>query len=136
MKKKIVMMSCLFMTLLVLTGCGSKKLVCTLTEEGSSLKAVTEFKDKKAVTTTVETTEEAASEEEAKQLKETYDAMLGLMTDESVTMEVKVNGKKVTLIATLNIGKMTDEDLQEEFNGDISYDAMKKYYEADGYTCN
>ena len=68
-------------------------------------------------------------------MKETYDAMLGLMTDESVTMEVKVNGKKVTLIATLNIGKMTDEDLQEEFNGDISYDAMKKYYEDDGYTC-
>lgn len=135
MKKKIVMMSCLFMALLVLTGCGSKKLVCTSTEKGSSIKAVTEFKDNKAFTTTVETTEEAASEEEAKQLKETYEAMLGLMTNESVTMEVKVDGKKVTLIATLNIEKMTDEDRQEEFNGDITYDGMKKYYEADGYTC-
>lgn len=137
MKKKIMMMSVLFMALITLTGCGGKKLTCTATEDGETMKLVTNFKNDKATTMKMESTEEYATEEEAKSGKQLLDAMLSMAQSDYLKIDSKQDGKKLTTIMTLDLTKMTEEEIAEELSeeSDISYDGIKKLYESQGFEC-
>ena len=57
--------------------------------------------------------------------------------DEYADCEVKVDKKKMEIIVSYDVSKMTDEQI-EEMGIDkttMSYDEMKKDAEADGFTC-
>ena len=136
MKKYLMTLSVLVAVLLMTTGCGEKKLVCTAEKEGIKGEATTTFKSGKATVTTVKLILEANSEEEAKQAKEEYEAFAQLNMASYVESDVKLDGKKITVTTTLKLSEMTDEQIKDELDGnDITEDGMKKYYEAESFTC-
>ncbi len=137
MRKKVMLMTVLFLALVILTGCGGKKLTCTTTEDGEISKLVANFKNNKVTTMTTESTEVYETEEEAENSKKVLTAMLGVTQSDYLKFEIKQNGKELTTIMTLDLTKMTDEQIAEEIEvkQDISYDGLKEMYESQGFEC-
>lgn len=140
--RKSVMLGAVFLVALVtLTGCGGKKLTCTMTEDKNTSKAVIEFKKDEVSFMKVEEVTELDTEEEAEQAKQLMDAMSGLAGDDSgMKIETKRNGKKVTMIMSVDYSKLSEEEkkdsLNEEFDdADLTYDGIKKKLEEQGFSC-
>lgn len=136
MKKKLMVMSVLFMTLITLTGCGGKKLTCTKEDGENSEKVVVSFKGDKAVKMTQESVEVYDSEEEAKQAKAMIDGLSGLIASQDY-MEIKteVKGKKLISTTIIDISKVPADAADDDLNLDATYDDLKKEAEEDGYKC-
>ena len=136
MKKYLMTLSVLAITLVMATGCGGKKLVCTAEEGTAKSEVTTSFKNGKATEATMKVTMEANSEEEAAQGKALLEGLASTNTEDYITVKVDQKGKTVTMTSTLHISKMTDEQIAEELDGsDLTEESIKKYYEDDGYTC-
>lgn len=131
MKKIFVLITTLF-AVTMLTGCGEKKLVCTKSdsESGMEMKSTVEvsyndddsFKNV-TITTDIKVPEEYASRKS--ELLELFDN-----GEEGTTAVETKDGIKVTITG--------DESLMNEIennNEDVSYDALKKAFTDEGYSC-
>ena len=131
MKKIFVLITTLF-AVTMLTGCGEKKLVCTKSdsESGMEMKSTVEvsyndddsFKNV-TITTDIKVPEEYASRKS--ELLELFDN-----GEEGATAVETKDGIKVTITG--------DESLMNEIennNEDVSYDALKKAFTDEGYSC-
>lgn len=138
MKKYLLV---LVVMLLVVTGCGGKKLTCTMEEDGQTAKIVAEFdKNDKAKNVKMNMTmqsEEEMTDEEQEYMKTYMELMCSAFDYEGVTCEVKTDKKAVDLVIEMNFAKMSAETKEElDFSEEEStYDAMKKNFEESGYTC-
>ena len=139
MKKYLIALVAL---LVVVTGCGNtKKLTCTMTEDGENAKAVMEFDKEDKLTKMTMTMSQDFEQELTKEEVELYQGVMSAACasypDEYADCEVKVDKKKMEIIVSYDVSKMTDEQI-EEMGIDkttMSYDEMKKDAEADGFTC-
>ncbi len=131
MKKLFVLITTLF-AVTMLTGCGENKLVCTKSdsESGMEMKSTVEvsyndddsFKNV-TITTDIKVPEEYASRKS--ELLELFDN-----GEEGTTAVETKDGIKVTITG--------DESLMNEIennNEDVSYDALKKAFTDEGYSC-
>lgn len=131
MKKIFVLITTLF-AVTMLTGCGEKRLVCTKSdsESGMEMKSTVEvsyndddsFKNV-TITTDIKVPEEYASRKS--ELLELFDN-----GEEGTTAVETKDGIKVTITG--------DESLMNEIendNEDVSYDALKKAFTDEGYSC-
>ena len=138
MKKYLVVLVAM---LLVVTGCGGKKLTCTMEEDGQTAKTVVEFdkndKAKKVNMTMTMPFEEELSKEEMEYMESYMGLMCAAFDYEGVTCKTDMSSKKVDVVIDMDFGKMSKETLAElDFDAEAtSYDAMKKSLEESGYTC-
>lgn len=137
--KKLMTVFVLGLVVTTLTGCGSKKLTCSRTEDGEESKMTFTFKSEKASTIKRSKTIEFKTEEEAKESKSTMESSLGNGNKpEYIDYEITVDGKKVTLLLIYDVAKMSDQDIEQQFGdelGTLSYDDIKTKGEASGFSC-
>lgn len=122
------------MVLVLLTGCGSNKLVATKTTEDDQIgtykeEVVMTFENDKV--TNIEMSMEFDKEETAAAMYSVFNMGLSMSEDESTQgMEAKQDGKK--LIITMDAKAYAEsEGISDE---DMTKDAMKAALEEDGYT--
>lgn len=137
MKKYFMTFSILLFTLLLVTGCGDKKLVCTVSEIDETVEAIVKFKDDEASTATFKMTFKADSKEEAEEGKKEVDAFIGSTYSamNGVTYKSELKGTNVLVTITMEIAEL-DEDTRKEYLGDKStYEEIKAGLEKNGYSC-
>ena len=134
----------------LLTGCGSKKLTCSQSSDESGMKTEMKytigFKSDKPSTIKTETKMTATSDE----VKESWSMMAGFMElgfadfkdKAGVKIDSKNDEKKYTYTLTMDIdlNKISDDDLEGLDLSDIAnstsgYDDVKKDAEDAGFTC-
>ena len=138
MKKYLAL---LVAVLLVVTGCGEKKLTCTMDDESGSEKMVYTF-NKDNVATKVDATmtskfDTELSKEEQESYKSLLDTMCALYDGDAYKCSVDVSAKEYSLTITMDINKMTAEEKEEAgyTEKEATYDYLKENLEESGYTC-
>ena len=138
MKKYLVVLVAM---LLVVTGCGGKKLTCTMEESGETAKVVIDF-DKNNKASNINMKMSMPLEEElSKEEKEMMQSYMGLMCAgfdyEGVKCTTDLGSKSVDVVIDMDFKKMSNEAKEAlEFEpNETSYDDMKKSLEEAGYTC-
>lgn len=132
--KSLGILLILGMMLVLLTGCGSNKLVATKTTEDDMMgnykeEIVMTFKNDKVET--IEMSMEFDDEETAQGMYALYNMGLSMSEDESTQgMEVKQDGKKLVITMDAKAYAESEGASDEE----MTKDAMKKALEEDGYT--
>ena len=131
MKKIFVLITTLF-AVTMLTGCGEKRLVCTKSdsESGMEMKSTVEvsYNDDDSFKNVTITTDIKVPEEYASRKSELLE-LLDNGEEGTTAVETK-DGIKVTITG--------DESLMNEIendNEDVSYDALKKAFTDEGYSC-
>lgn len=119
-----------------LTGCGnSNELKCTGEIDGQKATVKATLKSDKITKVVVESSEEAESAEEAKAGAAMINGF-GSMAGEGMTMSAKANGKKVTMTITMDIAKMSSDDIEDQLGtAELTKDAFVKAMEEEGMTC-
>lgn len=136
MKKLFGGMSLVALMLVCLTGCGSSSLKCTGTVDDIEASAKATLKGDKVTKVVMESTEITDSEEEAKQYAALYNGFGSLGAESGYTVSAKASGKKVTMTATIDITKMSSEEIEDEFgSAELTKDAFVKAMEEEGLTC-
>lgn len=137
MKKLLgIMMVGLFS--ICLTGCGSKgnQLKCTGKVEGQDMTMTATIKSDKVTKVVVETKSVASSEEEAKQGVAVINGLGAMGSESGMTMTAEAKGKNVTIKATMDITKMSSDDIEEEFGAsDLTKEKLESYAKEQGLTC-
>ena len=122
-----------------LTGCGSNssKLICTGEMDGDKATAKVTLKDDKVTKVIIENITKLPAAGDAAFLASLIDAKIDATEEvEGLKMSAKANGTKVTAIATMDIVKMSAEDIEDLFGTtDLTKDAFVKYIEDKGLTC-
>lgn len=134
--KKLFGFAMVVLCALCLTGCGSNvnKLKCTGTVNGVDATMTATLKGDKVTKIDIKSIMEMESEEEARNEAYMMNAV-GLIRGEGV-MEIlaKVSGKSVIATATIDITKMSNDEIEEQFGPKgLTKDAFIKY--AEGLTC-
>ena len=118
-----------------LTGCGNE-VKCTGELEGQKATVKATLDSDKVTKVVMETVTEAETKEEAEQGAAMINGLGSLAPDSGMTMSAKANGKKVTTTATMDITKMTSEDIEDNFGSQsLSKDDFIKAMEEEGLTC-
>ena len=131
MKKYLVVLVAM---LLVVTGCGGKKLTCTLDQADQKSTVAMEF-NKDNVVTDIKMTISVPLE---KELMESYMGLMCAAFDyEGVTCKAETGSKSVDVVINMDMEKMDDatKDEMGYSKEEATYDAMKKSLEESGYTC-
>lgn len=130
---------------LVLTGCGGKKLTCTAEEEEMGMKMVGKatitFKGDKVAK--VKETADVTVTDEMKSLIDTLKSSLeesyNKYNDYGVKAKVTVKDATISTSIEYNVNKISDENLEKLKDSDIyysgTYDEVKKALEDEGFTC-
>lgn len=131
MKKLLVLMTTL-LTVTILTGCGEKNLSCTKsdTESGMEMKTTVEvsYNDDDSVEKVTMITDIIVPEEYASRKSELVDLFDN--GEEGTTAVETKDGVRVTITG--------DESLMNDIKDndeDVSYDALKKAFTDEGYSC-
>lgn len=83
----------------------------------------------------METKSVADSEDEAKQGVAMING-LGSLAGEGMTMSAKANGKNVTMTITMDVAKVSEDNLESNLGTtDLSKDSFVKAMEDEGLTC-
>lgn len=137
MKKYLIALVAL---LVVATGCGNnKKLTCTMEEDGSKEEMIMTYKKDELVkiegVSTIVSDVEVSKDEVA--MYEGFACGMIQGMSEHIDCKVDAKGKEIKITISMDIEKMSDEELAElgYTKEGSSYEEMKKDAEADGYTC-
>lgn len=129
-KKGILLAGCI---LLLTTGCGSKKLTCTLEEDDQKSSVEFTFKDDVAermnMEIQMEMEEDVDKDELDEQIKTFKEAYEGYGFED---VEVKAKNNVLNISLSMDAAKFMDEEDNKE---SLSYDSLKEEFEEDGYTC-
>ena len=138
MKKYLLV---LIIMLLVVTGCGEKKLTCTLEEDGQKATVTAKFGKDDIVTDVTMNMSMPFEKELTAEEKEQMESYMGIVCAafdyEGITCDTKMKDKSVDVVVEMNMAKM-DAETKEEMgytDAEGTYDAMKKGMEESGYTC-
>ena len=130
MKKKLFAAVTVAAIPLLLTGCGGKKLTCTMKENNYEAKMSMVYKKDKLDSMKVTMTISDATEEQSKQTDLCKNFIEAEFTKDAVkSCKSSYKNKKITVNATLNVKKLSDDILSSK------YDDAKKGLESSGYTC-
>ena len=137
MKRLFGGISVVAIMLVCLTGCGKgADLKCTGKMDGNDATVKATLSSDKVTKVVIESKTVAKSEEEAKQGVAILNGFGSLNSDSGITMTAKANGKNVTMTMTLDVTKMSSEDLENNLNTtDLTKDGFVKAMEEQGLTC-
>lgn len=123
--------------LVCLTGCGKgADLKCTGKMDGADATITATLDSDKITKVVMVNKSEAESEEEAKQGVAYINAMGIGSSEKGITMSAKASGKKVTLTVTVDVTKMSAEDIENQFDvTDLTKENFVKSMEEQGLTC-
>ncbi len=132
MKKGLLVLSSLA-ALVVMTGCGGKKLTCTMDNNslGLETKSTVEVKFKKDVVDSMKVAMDITIPDEYKDQKDELIEEFK-KSEENVKVTETKNGIKVEADSSSNSDFFDDLDFDDK---EVSYDDAKKAFEAQGYTC-
>lgn len=122
--------------LVCLTGCGKgNTLKCTGKVDGNEATATATLNGDKITKVVMETKSVADSEDEAKQGVAMINGLSSL-AGEGMTMSAKANGKNVTMTITMDVAKVSEDNLESNLGTtDLSKDSFVKAMEDEGLTC-
>ncbi len=138
--KKILIVFVAFL-LFAVTGCGEKKLTCTMTEDGQTMEVVMNFdKNDEIKTATMNMTmpfEEELTEEEQEQVNSYMGLVCSMYNYDEVECNVNTTAKESKVNIVIDFANMSDETKEAlGYSGEGSkYDEIRKSAEEDGYTC-
>lgn len=137
MKRLFGGISVVAIMLVCLTGCGKgADLKCTGKMDGNDATVKATLSSDKVTKVVIESKTVAKSEEEAKKGVAILNGFGSLNSDSGITMTAKANGKNVTMTMTLDVTKMSSEDLENNLNTtDLTKDGFVKAMEEQGLTC-
>lgn len=139
MKRLFGGISVVAIMLVCLTGCGKSSgadLKCTGKMDGNDATVKATLSSDKVTKVVIESKTVAESEEEAKQGVAILNGFGSLNSDSGITMTAEANGKNVTMTMTLDVTKMSSEDLENNLNTtDLTKDGFVKAMEEQGLTC-
>ncbi len=137
MKKYLLVLPIVIVTLLCVTGCGSKKLVCTTSEVDETVEATVKFKSDEISTAIFKMTFKADSKEDAEEGKLGLDTFMGPTYSEmsGVTYDSELKGTNVIVTVTMDVSKFDEESSEKLLDGAKTYDEIKTNLEKSGYSC-
>ena len=139
MKKLFGGISMVAIMLVCLTGCGKSgenSLKCTGKMDGTDATMTATLNGDKVVKVILEGKETADSEDEAKQSVALWNGLGSLGAESGITMSAKADGKTVIMTMTMDVTKMSEDDLEEELGTkDLTKNAFVKAMEDKGLTC-
>ena len=119
-----------------LTGCGNQSLKCNMEEGNEKAEVVVSFKNKEASKIIMKSIGEVDSEENAKQSVDIINNLSSKSEENGIVMSAKADGKKVSMEMTMDISKMSNNDLKKQFNTEnLSKENLTKLFEDKGYSC-
>lgn len=120
--------------LFLATGCGGKKLSCSMNEDGQNTKVDVKYDSKDSIETV--SMEYTMSFEDLEVTDEELDEFIKGMEEtakeENYKLEATKNGDSVTIKMEINADKV-DDALGEEYH--VGYDELKALFEEEGATC-
>ena len=142
MKKVLI---CVALCTLFLTGCGGKKLTCTISTDGGmsdyiefqlNEKNTFIFKDDMLVKVIVKSEAILDSDEYIEEVEMSFKEEFDEFVDSGITTSVKKkSNNKVTSKVIYDIEKLTDEFKLDFPYTNQNFDEIKSYLEDEGYTC-
>ena len=142
MKKVLI---CVALFTLFLTGCGGKKLTCTISTDGGmsdyiefqlNEKNTFIFKDDMLVKVIVKSEAILDSDEYIEEVEMSFKEEFDEFVDSGITTSVKKkSNNKVTSKVIYDIEKLTDEFKLDFPYTNQNFDEIKSYLEDEGYTC-
>lgn len=119
-----------------LTGCGNQSLKCNMEDGNEKSEVVVSFKNKEATKIIMKSIGEVDSEENAKQSVDIINNLSSKSEKNGIVMSAKADGKKVSMEMTMDISKMSNNDLKKQFNTEnLSKENLTKLFEDKGYSC-
>ena len=119
-----------------LTGCGNQSLKCNMEDGNEKSEVVVSFKNKEATKIIMKSIGEVDSEENAKQSVDIINNLSSRSEENGIVMSAKADGKKVSMKMTIDISKMSNNDLKKQFNTEnLSKENLTKLFEDKGYSC-
>lgn len=145
MKKNLIF---LIIMLVVITGCGKKeekpkeidtttKLECTKEDDGELSKEILVFKEDKLIKMDLVSNLDSDYEIPQEEVAAYEEFACGMLASENVDCLVEANGKVLTIKVSMNVEKMTEEeiDLFGLNEQELTYESLKEFYLDEGYTC-
>lgn len=136
MKKLFGGISMVAIMLVCLTGCGkSNTLKCTGKVDDNDTTVTATLNGDKITKVVMETKSVADSEDEAKKGVAMING-IGSLAGEGMTMSAKANGKNVTMTITMDVAKVSEDNLENNLGTkDLTKDSFVKAMEDEGLTC-
>ena len=141
MKKFICVLSCSLFAL-ILTGCGTKTLTCTMnnSDGGMETKESIKVKFKKDKPSTAEMKMEMIFDENSKSyMSMLYNILESSFEDykqEGVTVNTKKTSDKINVEMNVDFNKVENADeLDISIEEDSNFESLKESLESDGYNC-
>lgn len=132
---------CVSLLCFLVAGCSSSgkenRVVCSEISDDVETKVVLYFDEEdQLIRMSADGLMEASSEEEAKEFAELNEDAMAYLSD-GMSMDVKVNGKKVTISIDADLKQMIEEGQisEDELDMDLSKEEMIKYFEETGLSC-
>ena len=132
---------CVGLLCFLVAGCSSSgkenRVVCSGISDDVETKVVLYFDEEdQLIRMSADGLMEASSEEEAKEFAELNEDAMAYLGD-GMSMDVKVNGKKVTISIDADLKQMIEEGQisEDELGMDLSKEEMIKYFEETDLSC-
>lgn len=141
--KKVLMALAAMGIVLVLTGCGTETLTCTMSQDESGMKmnqkAVVTFEDNEVtkMKMDVEVEVDEAYANYISMMESMLESQFTQFSDNGAKVDVSSDDSKINVSIDMDVKKMTDEQKENLDMEDVygSKDATKKALEEQGYTC-
>lgn len=141
--KKVLMALAAMGIVLVLTGCGTETLTCTMSQDESGMKmnqkAVVTFEDNEVtkMKMDVEVEVDEAYANYISMMESMLESQFTQFSDNGAKVDVSSSDSKINVSIDMDVKKMTDEQKENLDMEDVygSKDATKKALEEQGYTC-
>ncbi len=142
MKKGLMALAAMGIVL-VLTGCGTETLTCTMSQDESGMKmnqkAVVTFEDNEVtkMKMDVEVEVDEAYANYISMMESMLESQFTQFSDNGAKVDVSSSDSKINVSIDMDVKKMTDEQKENLDMEDVygSKDATKKALEEQGYTC-
>ena len=137
--KKIISFFSVLLIAITMTGCSSKgeEVKCTMDEDNEKGTMVATIKNDKVTKISVDSSQTYEDEDELN-MAYTFSKMAISMVDEidGMSASIKKNGKSLEITMTMDLTKMSSEDIEDELGLEsFDKDGFIKYAEEEGYTC-
>ena len=132
--KKVLFLCGILSFLMMSVGCdNTTKLTCTYGDPKDKQILTFSFNGEEATTITARYEFSIDSEEQIDSTKQAFEEIFKEEPYKSGNVDVK--GKNITAIGNVDVSKLKVGEEEDAMFKDLSYDSIKKKYEAEGYTC-
>ena len=137
--KKVISFLVIMLVTITLTGCGSKgdTVTCTMNDDNAKSTMTATIKNDKVTKISAEQSETYDDEDELNSAYSLSQFAVSMISGvDGMTAKVDKSGKTLKLTMTMDLTKMSAEDIEDELGStEFDKDEFIKYAEDEGYTC-